>query len=117
LASGYATRVTLYVVNYRLPKERAESLAAFLKEHVDEKLVAQVKVEGDSITVWSVPEASETVSRLVALMLSKTATTPDAELPLVGPRESVLDQEKPKYRPTEPAYPGTSRYDRRPSTP
>ena len=52
---------------YRLPKEKAVALEAFLKEHVKTK-VLETKVEADGLTVTTTPETQKTVEMIVSLM-------------------------------------------------
>jgi hypothetical protein len=61
--------VTLNRTTYKLPKEKADALAAFLP-HIKAS-VLESKVEGDGIVVTTTPEVQHTISQLVALMLGK----------------------------------------------
>jgi beta-lactamase regulating signal transducer with metallopeptidase domain len=64
--------VTLSRTTYKLPKEKADALAAFLP-HIKAS-VLESKVEGDGIVVTTTPEVQHTISQLVALMLGKPQT-------------------------------------------
>jgi beta-lactamase regulating signal transducer with metallopeptidase domain len=58
--------VTLSRATYKLPKEKADALAAFLK-HVKAS-VLETKVEDDGIIVTTTPDVQHTIGQLVALM-------------------------------------------------
>jgi hypothetical protein len=64
--------VTLSRATYRLPHAKAEALAAFLREYVKAQ-VMETKVEGDSLTVTTTPEAQKAIGQLIALMQEKKA--------------------------------------------
>jgi hypothetical protein len=62
--------VTLSRTSYKLPKEKAEALSAFLREHVKAQ-VLETKVEGDNFIVTTTPEAQHVISQFVALIEGK----------------------------------------------
>jgi hypothetical protein len=55
---------------YKLPRARAEALAAFLKENVKTPVV-ETKVEGDTLVVTASPGAQQTIHHLIDLMQGK----------------------------------------------
>jgi beta-lactamase regulating signal transducer with metallopeptidase domain len=69
VADDKQNAVTLSRATYKLPKEKADALAAFLP-HIKAS-VLESKVEGDGIVVTTTPEVQHTISQLVALMLGK----------------------------------------------
>ncbi|MBI3466919.1 MAG: M56 family metallopeptidase [Planctomycetes bacterium] len=54
---------------YKLPKAKAEALAAFLSEHM--KSPVEVKVDDDSLTVTASPEEQATIGQFIALSEGK----------------------------------------------
>ena len=62
--------VTLTRTTYKLPKEKAEALSAFLRQHVKAR-VLESKVDGDSLIVTTTPEAQRTIGQFITLMKSK----------------------------------------------
>jgi hypothetical protein len=62
--------VTLTRVVYKLPADKAEALASFLKQHV-KVLVLETKVDGDSMTITTTPDMQRTIGQFVALMRGK----------------------------------------------
>jgi len=84
--------VNLARSTYNLPHDKAETLAAFLREHVKAK-VLETKVEGDSLTITTTPETQKALEGLMALIQGKSAaadprkpttTAPDAGTVLLG---------------------------------
>jgi len=61
--------VTLSRATYKMPKEMAEALAAFLK-HARSSVV-ETKVEDDSIVITTTPNMQQTIGQLVGIMTSK----------------------------------------------
>jgi beta-lactamase regulating signal transducer with metallopeptidase domain len=61
--------VTLSRATYKLPKEKADALAAFLK-HVKAK-VLETKVEDESVIVTTTPDVQHTIAQLVGLLTGK----------------------------------------------
>jgi hypothetical protein len=64
--------ITLSRATYKLPKEKADALAAFLK-HVKAS-VLETKVEDDGVTVTTSPDVQHTIAQLVGLLTGKTLT-------------------------------------------
>jgi beta-lactamase regulating signal transducer with metallopeptidase domain len=62
--------VTLSRATYKLPKEKAEALGAFLREHVKASVV-ETKVEGENFIVTTTPEAQHVIGQFVALIEGK----------------------------------------------
>jgi len=58
--------ITLSRATYKLPKEKADALAAFLK-HVKAS-VLETKVEDDGVTVTTTPDVQHTIAQLVGLL-------------------------------------------------
>jgi hypothetical protein len=58
---------------YKLPKDKADALAAFLP-HIKAQ-VLESKVEGDGIVVTTTPDIQRTIGELVALLLGKSQHT------------------------------------------
>jgi hypothetical protein len=58
--------ITLSRATYKLPKEKADALAAFLK-HVKAS-VLETKVEDDGVTVTTTPNVQHTIAQLVGLL-------------------------------------------------
>ncbi|HEV3449540.1 MAG TPA: hypothetical protein VG099_33190, partial [Gemmataceae bacterium] len=84
--------VNLARTTYNLPHDKAETLAAFLREHVKAK-VLETKVEGDNLTITTTPETQKALEGLIALIQGKSAaadprkpsaTVPDAGTVLLG---------------------------------
>ncbi len=65
-----AKMVTLTRATYKLPKDKAEALAAFLKANIKAS-VLELKVDENGLTVTTTPEAQTTIGGLVNLMLAK----------------------------------------------
>ena len=57
---------------YKLPKAKAEALAAFLREHVKAP-VMEPRVEGDALIVTTTPEVQQGVGQLVGLIHKEPA--------------------------------------------
>jgi hypothetical protein len=55
---------------YKMPKEKAEALANFLKDQVKNP-VLETKVEGDSIIVTTTPDAQQTIGQFIGLVQGK----------------------------------------------
>jgi beta-lactamase regulating signal transducer with metallopeptidase domain len=58
--------ITLSRTTYKLPKEKADALAAFLK-HIKAS-VLEAKVENDGLVVTTTPDVQQTIGQLVGLM-------------------------------------------------
>jgi beta-lactamase regulating signal transducer with metallopeptidase domain len=58
--------ITLSRTTYKLPKEKADALAAFLK-HIKAS-VLEAKVENDGVVVTTTPDVQQTIGQLVGLM-------------------------------------------------
>jgi hypothetical protein len=54
---------------YKLPRAKAEALAAFLREHM--KSPVEVKVEDDSLIVTAAPDSQVTIGQFIALSEGK----------------------------------------------
>src|SRR5262249_35262610 len=65
--------ITLSRASYKLPKEKAEALSAFMREHVKTN-VLETKVEGDNFIVTTTPEAQHVIGQFVALIEGKSLT-------------------------------------------
>jgi beta-lactamase regulating signal transducer with metallopeptidase domain len=63
-------RATLSRATYRLPRDKAEALSAFLKDNVKAP-VLETNVDGDSLTVTTTPEVQATIGAFVALVHGK----------------------------------------------
>jgi beta-lactamase regulating signal transducer with metallopeptidase domain len=95
LAAKQDQRVlNLVRASYNLPHDKAETLAAFLREHVKAK-VLETKVEGDNLTITTTPETQKALEGLMALIQGKSAaadprksniiaTAPDGGTVLLG---------------------------------
>jgi len=66
--------VTLSRVTYKLPKEKAEALAAFLKANVHPS-VLEFRTDEGGLTVTTTPEAQSTIHGIVTLMQAKNDKT------------------------------------------
>jgi beta-lactamase regulating signal transducer with metallopeptidase domain len=66
--------VLLSRATYKLPKEKADALAAFIKQHVQAQ-VLEIKTDGDSLTVTTTPELQRAIRTLVGLMQGKPPTS------------------------------------------
>jgi beta-lactamase regulating signal transducer with metallopeptidase domain len=77
-ASGKLTTtggdVLLSRATYKLPREKADALAAFIKQHVQAQ-VLEIKADGDSLTVTTTPELQRAIRTLVGLMQTKAPTS------------------------------------------
>jgi hypothetical protein len=73
---GAGTLIVLSRATYKLPKGKAEALAKFLQEH-GKVPVLEIKVEGDSLTITTTPEAQKAIGQFVGLMQGLTVTTLD----------------------------------------
>lgn len=62
-----AKPIALTRATYKLPKQKAETLAAFLKANVKAS-VLELKVDDNGLTVTTTPEAQSTIGGLVKLM-------------------------------------------------
>jgi beta-lactamase regulating signal transducer with metallopeptidase domain len=69
-ADGQQQAITLSRVHYKLAKEKADALAAFLK-HIKAS-VLESKLEDDGITITTTPDVQQTMRHLVGLMEGKT---------------------------------------------
>ena len=59
--------INLTRATYKLPKDKLESLVAFLKTNVKSS-VLEIKLEGESLTVTTTPDAQATIRGMVHLM-------------------------------------------------
>jgi beta-lactamase regulating signal transducer with metallopeptidase domain len=69
-ADGQQHAINLSRVHYKLAKEKADALAAFLK-HIKAS-VLESKLEDDGITITTTPDVQQTMRHLVGLMEGKT---------------------------------------------
>jgi beta-lactamase regulating signal transducer with metallopeptidase domain len=69
-SDGGQHELALTRVSYKLPKDKADALAAFLP-HIKAQ-VLESKVEGEGIVVTTTPEIQRTIGQLVALLQGKT---------------------------------------------
>src|SRR5262249_21674785 len=88
--------VTLSRATYKLPKDKAEALSAFLREHVKASVV-ETKVEGENFIVTTTPEAQHVIGQFVALIEGKPLGAQHAtSIYTTAPAQA-------KYRSTSPA--------------
>jgi beta-lactamase regulating signal transducer with metallopeptidase domain len=66
------SELTLSRATYKLPRAKADTLAAFLQDNV-KAAVIEIKVEGDSLTVTTTPEAQKAIGGLIALIQASSA--------------------------------------------
>lgn len=66
--------VTLSRATYKLPREKAEAITKFLRDHVKAD-VLEVKADGDSLTITTTPDAQRAIGTLVGLMQSRTTSS------------------------------------------
>ena len=92
---GQQHAVTLSRATYKMPKEMAESLAAFLK-HAKGSVV-ETKIEDDSIVVTTTPNMQQTIGQLVGLMTGKPqgASTYYKLAPTTTTAPANVEQKKP----------------------
>ncbi|OAI47595.1 hypothetical protein AYO44_01580 [Planctomycetaceae bacterium SCGC AG-212-F19] len=80
--------ITLSRVTYQLPNAKARALETLLREHV-KSVTMETKVEGDTITVTTTPEAQQRVGPFVSLVrggaLPAARTDPPAPIPAYTP--------------------------------
>jgi hypothetical protein len=67
---GPVNEVTLIRATYKLKQSQAEALGKFLSENVKTS-VMETKVDGESVTVTTTPDALQVVTQLIALMQGK----------------------------------------------
>src|SRR5262249_8978358 len=82
--------VVLSRATYKLPKAKAEPLAAFLREHV-KAAVLETKVEGDSLIITTTPESQKAIGGLIALIQGKSSAALDLKPALKEEVELKLD--------------------------
>ncbi len=75
--------ITLARTTYRLPKDKATALAAFLKENVKAS-VLELKVEGEGLTVTTTPETQAAIGGIVRLMTQGHAQAVQIRLRTLG---------------------------------
>ena len=63
---------TLNRTTYKLPKDKAAAVAAFLKDNVKGS-VLETKVDGDSLTVTASPDVQKAIDSLLSLIQGKSA--------------------------------------------
>jgi type II secretory pathway pseudopilin PulG len=68
--AGDGNSTMLSRTTYKMPKEKAEALANFLKDQVKGQ-VLETKVDGDSIVVTTTPAAQNTIGQFIALVQGK----------------------------------------------
>lgn len=59
-------------MTYALPKAKAETLAAFLRDYVKVQ-VMETKVEGDALTVTTTPDVQKSLGQLISLLTKEAA--------------------------------------------
>ncbi|MFL5245627.1 MAG: hypothetical protein ACJ8FY_26320 [Gemmataceae bacterium] len=69
-SDGDSTSLTR--TTYKMPKDKAEALASFLKDQVKGH-VLETKVEGDGLIVTTTPDAQHTIGQFIALVQGKAA--------------------------------------------
>src|SRR5207245_2815254 len=74
-----------------LPNDKAEILAAFLREHV--KANVETKVEGDNLTITTTPETQKAVDNLIGLIHGKPAATKEKKDGAARALSDVIDPE------------------------
>jgi beta-lactamase regulating signal transducer with metallopeptidase domain len=94
LATADEQELALSRATYKLPQAKAEALAKFLREQVKAP-VMETKVEGDSLTVTTTPEAQKAIKGLVGLIQGKQTTLNDTQRLRRHGVEWRLDPEKP----------------------
>jgi beta-lactamase regulating signal transducer with metallopeptidase domain len=62
--------LTLIRTTYRLPKAKAEVLAAFIRDHV-KATVVQARAEGDSLIVTTTPDAQKAIRALIDVLVNE----------------------------------------------
>jgi hypothetical protein len=80
--------ITLSRASYKLPKEKADALAAFLK-HVKAS-VLESKVEDDGVTVTTTPDVQHTIAQLVGLLTGQPHAAKGAWNYSVTPTTSAI---------------------------
>jgi beta-lactamase regulating signal transducer with metallopeptidase domain len=70
---------------YKLPKDKAEALGAFIKEHIKGSVV-EIKVDGEGLTVTTTPELQRAIRTLVGLM---SGQPPTSAAPALAPAYGV----------------------------
>jgi len=83
--------VTLARTTYKLPNDKAEILAAFLREHV--KPSVETKVEGDNLTITTTPEMQKAVDNLIGLIQGKPAAAKEKKDGAARALSDVIDPE------------------------
>ena len=71
-AKGSKREITLVRVTYKLPHAKAEALGSLLTQHSKVEIL-EVKVEGDSLTVTTTPEAEQAITQFISLLQGATA--------------------------------------------
>ncbi len=77
LAFPGATGLLLSRTTYKLPRTKAEALAAFLREHVKAS-VMETKVEGESLVITTTPEAQKAIGQLIGLIQGGSSEKPQS---------------------------------------
>jgi beta-lactamase regulating signal transducer with metallopeptidase domain len=67
---GGSGEMVLSRATYKLSKEKAESVAAFLRENVKAEVI-ETKADGENLVVTTTPEAQRAIGQLIALMREK----------------------------------------------
>jgi beta-lactamase regulating signal transducer with metallopeptidase domain len=67
--------------SYQLPHAKAETLAAFLRDYVKAQVI-ETKVEGDTLTVTTTPDAQKAIGGLIGVIQGKTTAALDVTKPL-----------------------------------
>jgi beta-lactamase regulating signal transducer with metallopeptidase domain len=87
--------VSLSRATYKLPQATADALAKFLREHVKAQ-VMETKIEGDSLTVTTTPDAQKAIKGLIGLIQGKPVAAaepqPSNTQPLNARWQIVPDQ-------------------------
>jgi beta-lactamase regulating signal transducer with metallopeptidase domain len=82
-AGSDSQQITLTRATYKLPREKAAALSAFLREHV-KAMMMESKVDGDSLIVTTTPDAQRTIGQFIALMKSKPESPKGGLKPIDG---------------------------------
>jgi hypothetical protein len=85
--------ITLSRTTYTLPGGKAETLAAFLRDHVKAP-VLETKLEGDHLTVTTTPETQKAIGSLIGLIQGKATSAAPAKGKTVGTELKNLGSSK-----------------------
>jgi beta-lactamase regulating signal transducer with metallopeptidase domain len=92
--AGDAAMMLLSRATYKLPRAKAEALAAFLREHVKARVLENA-VEGNSLIVTTTPEAQAAIGQMIALMQGSSSPRPPATK--AAPEAATPAADKPQF--------------------